>query len=88
MDQDEVASAFDMVLEEIDRAIEALNQEGKQAFKDSKYEIVAELAKKGEQMKAFQAKVRSLRKDGSVFLRPLFLRRGTRGRLSGWERGS
>ncbi len=37
MDQNEVAIAFDIVLEEIENAIAAVNREGGQAFQAGKY---------------------------------------------------
>lgn len=57
MDQNEVAIAFDIVLEEIENAIAALNQEGAQAFQCGKYDLARELMEKGSQMTAFRTRV-------------------------------
>jgi hypothetical protein len=65
MDQNEVAIAFDIVLEEIENAIEALNQQGAQAFQSGKYEEAKELMEKGSQMTAFREKVNELQKEWS-----------------------
>lgn len=63
MDQDEVAIAFDIVLEEIENAIAALNQQGAQAFQSGKYDLARDLMEKGSQMAAFRSKVNDLQKE-------------------------
>jgi len=63
MDQNEVAVAFDIVLEEIENAIATLNQEGGQAFQSGKYEVAKDLMEKGSQMVAFRQKVSDLQKE-------------------------
>jgi restriction system protein len=63
MDQNEVAVAFDIVLEEIEDVIEVLNNEGAQAFQSGKYDIAKDLIDKGSQMTAFREKVSDLRKE-------------------------
>lgn len=63
MDQNEVAVAFDIVLEEIENAIAALNREGAQAFQVGKYDVARELMEKGSQMTAFRTKVADLQKE-------------------------
>lgn len=63
MERNEVAVAFDMVLQEIDRAIAALNQEGAEAFQSGRYEMAKNLTEKGAQMKGFRDKVAGLRKE-------------------------
>lgn len=63
MNQNEVAIAFDIVLEEIDNAIAALNHQGAQAFQDGKYDIAKELMEKGSQMVTFRSKVNELQKE-------------------------
>jgi hypothetical protein len=63
MDQNEVAIAFDIVLEEIENAIAALNQEGAQAFQSGKYDVASDLMEKGSQMAAFRSKVKDLQKE-------------------------
>jgi hypothetical protein len=63
MDQNEVAIALDIVLEEIENAIAALNREGAQAFQGGKYDLAKELMEKGSQMTAFPAKVVDLQRE-------------------------
>ncbi len=63
MDQNEVAIAFDIVLEEIENAIAALNQQGAQAFQNGKYDVARDLMEKGSQMAAFRSKVKDLQRE-------------------------
>ncbi len=63
MDQDEVTIAFDIVLEAIENAIAALNQQGAKAFQSGKYELAKDLTEKGIEMTAFRGKVDDLRKE-------------------------
>lgn len=63
MYKDEVAVAFDMVLEEIENAIAALNREGAQAFEGGKYDIARDLMEKGSQMTAFRDRAKDLQKE-------------------------
>ncbi len=63
MDQNEVTTAFDMVLEEIEKAIAALEQEGIQALRSSKHEVARELTEKCSQMAAFRGKVNELQQE-------------------------
>jgi hypothetical protein len=63
MHQNEVAVAFDIVLEEIENAIAALNREGAQAFEGGKYEVARDLMEKGSQMTAFRSRVKDMQKE-------------------------
>lgn len=63
MEQNEVAIAFDIVLEEIENAIAALNQQGAEAFQNGKYDVARDLMEKGSQMAAFRTKVNDLQKE-------------------------
>ncbi|MBI4762804.1 MAG: winged helix-turn-helix domain-containing protein [Chloroflexota bacterium] len=63
MHQNEVVVAFDIVLEEIENAIAALNRDGAQAFEGGKYEIARDLMEKGSQMTAFRDRVKDLQKE-------------------------
>lgn len=63
MDQNEVTIAFDIVLEEIENAIAALNQQGAQAFQSGKYDVAKELMEIGSQMAAFRTKVKDLQRE-------------------------
>ncbi|MDA8162338.1 MAG: hypothetical protein M0022_05460 [Desulfobacteraceae bacterium] len=60
MHQNQVIDAFDIVLEEIENAIAALNREGAQAFEGGKYDIARDLMEKGSQMTAFRNRVKDL----------------------------
>lgn len=63
MNQNEVTVAFDIVLNEIENAIAALNREGAQAFESGKYEVARNLMEKGSQMVAFRNRVKDLQKE-------------------------
>ncbi|MEM4204451.1 MAG: winged helix-turn-helix domain-containing protein [Candidatus Methanomethylicaceae archaeon] len=64
MDQNAtVVVALDMVLEALDDAIAAVNQEGAQAFRGGRYDIAREIMAKGIQMTAFRDKVLELKKE-------------------------
>lgn len=63
MHQNEVAVAFEILLEEIENAIAALNRDGAQAFEGGKYEIARDLMEKGSQMTAFRDRVKDLQKE-------------------------
>ena len=66
--ENEVATAFGIVLEEIENAIEGLNQEGAQAFHQGDYKRAGDLKDKGTQLMAFRGKVSALRQEwGSIF---------------------
>ncbi len=70
MHQKEVADAFDIVLDEIDKAIAALNREGAQAFEKGEYELVNDLMEKCSQMTAFRDRVKELQKEWLNILTP------------------
>lgn len=63
MHQNEVSVAFDIVLEEIENAIAAINHDGEQAFKEGKYDIARDLIEKASQMTAFRGRVKDLQKE-------------------------
>jgi restriction endonuclease Mrr len=66
--ENEVATAFDIVLEEIENAIEGLNQDGAKAFQKGNYDRARELMEKGSQMTAFRERVNDLQKEwGNIF---------------------
>jgi len=64
-DENEVVTAFDILLEEIENAIEGLNQDGSEAFQKADYERTRELMEKGSQMMAFRERVNDLQKEWS-----------------------
>ena len=61
--RNEVNTAFDIVLEEIENAIEGLNQEGGAVLRKGDYEQARELIEKGSQMTALRGRVDELRKE-------------------------
>lgn len=63
MHQNEVSVAFDIVLEEIENVIAAINRDGAQAFEEGKYDIARDLMEKGSQMTAFRGRVKDLQKE-------------------------
>ncbi|MGB9521962.1 MAG: winged helix-turn-helix domain-containing protein [Anaerolineales bacterium] len=63
MQQNEVIIAFDIVLEEIENTIAALNRDGAQAFEGGNYDKARDLMEKGRQMTAFRERVKDLQKE-------------------------
>lgn len=63
MEQHEVSIAFDIVLQELDSTIAAINREGAQAFQAGRYDAARELMEKGSQMTAFRSKVSELQRE-------------------------
>lgn len=63
MPQNDVLIAFDIVLIEIEKAIDELNLEGSQAFAGGKYEIARDLMEKGSRMTTFREHVKDLQKE-------------------------
>ena len=62
-DRSVIESAFDILLEEIDHAIEGLNQDGAMAFGGGDYPCVEELGKKGQHMSALRERLTELRAE-------------------------
>ena len=78
--ENEVATAFDIVLEEIEDAIEGLNQDGAEAFQKGDYDRARELMEKGSQMTAFREKVNELQKEWENIFAKVSVRRRRRKR--------
>jgi hypothetical protein len=76
----EVATAFDIVLEEIENAIEGLNQDGAKAFQTANYEMARELMDKGSQMTAFRERVSELQKEWNNIFPAMAIRKRRRKR--------
>ena len=65
--EDEVIRAFDIVLEEVEDAIEELNQAGAKAFQKGDYDRARKLMDQGSQLTTFREKVNELQKEwGSI----------------------
>ena len=63
MDKNEVNSAFEILLEEIENVVESLNQEGEKAFKGQNYEKLRVFIANAEGLSTFRGKVRELQKE-------------------------
>lgn len=63
MEENDVQSAIDIVLEELENVIDHLKSEGVQAFENGDYNKVKKLGEKGEQVNSFYQKVNNLRKE-------------------------
>ncbi|NUM68445.1 hypothetical protein HUU39_24760 [candidate division KSB1 bacterium] len=59
----DVDTAFEIVLEEIESAIENLNHDGAKAFESSDYDLVQTLRQAGHRMTEFRDKVYALQKE-------------------------
>lgn len=82
--------AFDIVLEEIESAIVALNRDGAQALEGGKYDLARDLIEKGSQMAAFRDRVKDLQREWlNIFAAvvPEKSRRQKRSRLKKLKRG-
>ena len=83
----EVATAFDILLEEIEDAIEGLNQDGARAFQKADYDAARELMEKGSQMTAFRERVSQLHKEwDNIFVPVSRSKRKRRGRRKAGKR--
>lgn len=66
--ENEVATAFDILLKEIEDAIRELNEEAIRALQKDDQKGAIELAEKGSQMKALRDKVKDIQKEwGGLF---------------------
>ena len=65
MKSDGVSTAFAIIMEEIASVEEQLNQEGINAFKNSKYEEAKKLSESGKALGAFRTKLEALRDEWS-----------------------
>ncbi|MBU1647771.1 MAG: hypothetical protein KKF37_00260 [Proteobacteria bacterium] len=63
MKSDGVSTAFSMIMEEISAVAEQLNQEGINAFKNSKYSDAQKLSESGKELDIFKEKLEALQKD-------------------------
>lgn len=63
MKSDGVSTAFSIIMDEIGAVEEQLNQEGINAFKNSKYSDAQKLSESGKALGAFRGKLEDLRKE-------------------------
>ncbi|EFK10315.1 conserved hypothetical protein [delta proteobacterium NaphS2] len=63
MKSDGVSTAFSIIMEEIGAVAEQLNQEGVNAFKNSKYSDAQKLSESGKELGIFKKKLEALQKE-------------------------
>ena len=63
MENNEVATAFEIVLEEIESVVDSLNQEGADAFQTGNYENARKLIEVATRITDYRSKVKSLQKE-------------------------
>lgn len=63
MDRNEVTTAFEIVLEEIETVVDSLNQDGAKAFQKGDYDSAKELIEIATRLTNFRDKVRGLQKE-------------------------
>ena len=63
MYKNDVNSAFEILLEEIETLVESLNKEGETSFKKQNYDKAKKIIEDAEKLKAFREKIRELQKD-------------------------
>ncbi len=63
MDRNEVSTAFEIVLEEVESVVDSLNAEGAGAFKKGDYESARKLIEDATRLTDFRSKVRNLQKE-------------------------
>ena len=68
--ENDVVLAFEILLEEIELAVENLNRLGAEEFGKGNYQAAQDLSKKGEQMTSFREKVQALQKEWKSLFAP------------------
>lgn len=63
MDQNEVFTAFEIVLEEVESVVDSLNDDGSAAFQRGDYEAAKSLIEDATRLTDFRTKVRNLQKE-------------------------
>jgi excinuclease UvrABC nuclease subunit len=66
MDKNEVNTAFEILLEEIEEVINLISKEGEEAFKTQDFDKAKTLIEYGERLKCFREKVKTLQKEGRL----------------------
>ena len=70
MDRNEVSTAFEIVLEEVESVVDSLNNEGAEAFQKSDYETAKGLIEDATRLTDFRTKVRNLQKEWDTLFHP------------------
>jgi hypothetical protein len=63
MNKNEVNTAFEILLEEIEEVFNMISNEGEEAFKNQDFDKAKSLSEYGEQLKSFREKVKTLQKE-------------------------
>jgi len=63
MEQNEVNSAFEILLEELEQVCNALNEQGSQAFRSGDYDMAKRTIEEATRLQEFHTKVRELQKE-------------------------
>lgn len=63
MDRNEVSTAFEIVLEEVESVVDSLNEDGAGAFKKGDYDAAKKLIEDATRLTDFRGKVRNLQKE-------------------------
>lgn len=63
MDPNEVGIAFEILLEEVESVVEALNEEGAEAFRRSDHAAAREIANRVQEVTAFRNRVKEMQKE-------------------------
>ncbi|MGB9794776.1 winged helix-turn-helix domain-containing protein [Thermodesulfovibrio sp. 3462-1] len=63
MNKNEVNTAFEILLEEIEEVFNVISKEGEEAFKAQAFDKAKSLIEYGERLKSFREKVKSLQKE-------------------------
>ena len=78
LDQNEVATAFEICLEEIEAVVDDLNQEGATAFQKGDYDSLKGLMEVATRLADFRTKVRTLEREWDSVFRPAIPSRANR----------
>lgn len=63
MDKNEVNSAFEILLEEIEEVFDMISEEGEESFKTQDFDKAKTLSEYGERLKDFREKVKALQRE-------------------------
>ncbi|MBN1190807.1 MAG: winged helix-turn-helix domain-containing protein [Dehalococcoidales bacterium] len=66
MDRNEVSTAFEIVMEEVESLVDSFNNEGAEAFRKGDYDAAKKLIEDATRLTAFRGKVRDLQKEWEI----------------------
>jgi hypothetical protein len=67
MDKNEVNTAFEILLEEIEEVFNTISKEGEESFKTRDFDKAKTLIEYGERLKYFREKVKHFKENGKQF---------------------